>query len=364
MSRSRARKNRFKYQTLRRLGCFKIFVMDYPSQNGSVYPSMNFGSMGFSKEFAHELQHPRGSFFSITSHVDEGLVAPVFEDAHKSIWSAGLKHAQRKTDAGELLYPTVEPQVNSAMEHNLDVMCAVMGIDKENLIINHPVGFAKSVKDSMEYAVKLGQPITEPQELSDTDFLSPWPTRMNFAGIWTNPVDASKLEGPGIEQVIAEDLVNKAKQQLIQNRRERILKAAEVIGEDIQVDHYLLQDNIKVFRQHSDILSMIDVQEDTPEWVLVMIAACRTPEFINSLKGNGFSTIQLVRYAFNDLSPTKITDTYYLFDTTYSEKIEAFIPRFIDSNSLTVDFKATEQTGEEVQKFTEQVLSWSRSKDR
>ena len=76
MSRSRARKNRFKYKTLRRLGCFKIFVMDYPSHNGNVYPSMNFGSMKFSKELVHELKHPRGSFFSITSHVDEGLIAP------------------------------------------------------------------------------------------------------------------------------------------------------------------------------------------------------------------------------------------------------------------------------------------------
>ncbi len=355
MSRSLARKNRNKYRTLRKLGYFKIFVMDYPNGNGVIYPSLNFGSMEFSKEILHELKHPQGSFFSISSYIDE---------RHSNVWEEGLKHAQETKASGELLYPTIKQQDSSVMEHSLDMMCEIMGVSRENLVVNLPPSFATSVKDSFDYAVKLGKPITKPQKPSEVDFLSPWPTRMNLSKIWSQPVDTSRPEGPNIEQVIAEDLVNKAKHQLIRNRRERILKAAEVLGEDIQVDHYILQDNIKVFRQHSDILSMIDVQEDTPEWVLVMIAACRTPEFINSLKGNGFSTIQLVRYAFNDLSPTKITDTYYLFDTIYSEKIEAFIPRFIDSNSLTVDFKATEQTGEEVQKFTEQVLSWSRSKDR
>ena len=67
MSRSRARKNRFKYKTLRRIGFFKIFVMDYPNSNGIVYPSLNFGSIKFSKEVIRELQHPQDSFFSISS---------------------------------------------------------------------------------------------------------------------------------------------------------------------------------------------------------------------------------------------------------------------------------------------------------
>lgn len=320
MSRSRARKNRFKYKTLRRIGFFKVFVMNYPNSSGNIYPSLNFGTIKYSKKVIQELKHPQGSFFSISSHVDEGYNSAWDEKPH-----------------GPLLQKMIE---------------GIIGIDKLT------IAQMSDIEEPLDkHFAKLDQPVKE---------MEPCPrlVKMDMSGVWSNPADVSKLQGPSFEKVIAEDLVNKAKHQLIQNRRERILKAAEVLGEDIQVDHYLLQDNIKVFRQHSDILSMIDVQEDTPEWVLVMIAACRTPEFINSLKGNGFSTIQLVRYAFNDLSPTKITDTYYLFDTTYSEKIEAFIPRFIDSNSLTVDLKATEQTGEEVQKFTEQVLSWSRSKDR
>ena len=100
-------------------------------------------------------------------------------------------------------------------------------------ITNMVLIMSRSIKDSVNYAVRLGQPITEPREPSEVDFLSPWPTRMNLAGIWSQPTDVSKLEGPNIEQIIAEDLVNKVKQQLIQNRQERILKVAEIYGEDI-----------------------------------------------------------------------------------------------------------------------------------
>lgn len=234
MSRSRARKNRFKYQTLRRLGCFKIFVMDYPSQNGNVYPSMNFGSMKFSKELVHELKHRRGSFFSITSHVDEGL------------------------------------------EHNLNVICAVMGVNKENLVINHPATFTTTVKDSV------GTP-------------------------WVDSVRES---------------IQKAEHKLRENRRERIMKSAEIIGEDIEVDSYLLQESIKVFRKLENQWSMVEVNTDTPEWIAVMIAVCRNPEQIGYLKEQGFNYVKITRNSMNGIDPTQVVDTYYLYDTDGVEEFE------------------------------------------
>lgn len=234
MSRSRARKNRFKYQTLRRLGCFKIFLMDYPSQNGNVYPSMNFGSMRFSKELVHELKHRRGSFFSITSHVDEGL------------------------------------------EHNLDVICAVMGVNKENLVINHPTTFTTTVKDSV------GTP-------------------------WVDSVRES---------------IQKAEHKLRENRRERIMKSAEIIGEDIEVDSYLLQESIKVFRQLENQWSMVEVNTDTPEWIAVMIAVCRNPEQIGYLKGQGFNYVKIARNSMNGIESTQVVDTYYLYDTGGAKEFE------------------------------------------
>ena len=234
MSRSRARKNRFKYQTLRRLGCFKIFLMDYPSQNGNVYPSMNFGSMRFSKELVHELKHRRGSFFSITSHVDEGL------------------------------------------EHNLDVICAVMGVNKENLVINHPTTFTTTVKDSV------GTP-------------------------WVDSVRES---------------IQKAEHKLRENRRERIMKSAEIIGEDIEVDSYLLQESIKVFRQLENQWSLVEVNTDTPEWIAVMIAVCRNPEQIGYLKGQGFNYVKIARNSMNGIESTQVVDTYYLYDTGGAKEFE------------------------------------------
>lgn len=234
MSRSRARKNRFKYQTLRRLGCFKIFLMDYPSQNGNVYPSMNFGSMRFSKELVHELKHRQGSFFSITSHVDEGL------------------------------------------EHNLDVMCTVMGIDKENLIINHPATLTTAVKDSVGMS-------------------------------WVDSVSES---------------IQKAEHKLLENRRELIMKSAETIGEDIEVDSYLLQENIKVFRQLENQWSMVEVNIDTPEWITVMIAVCRNPEQIGYLKEQGFNYVKIARSSMNGIEPTQVVDTYYLYDTSGAKEFE------------------------------------------
>ena len=82
MSRSRARKNRFKYKTLRRIGFFKVFVMNYPNSSGNIYPSLNFGTIKYSKKVIQELKHPQGSFFSISSHVDEGYNSAWDEKPH------------------------------------------------------------------------------------------------------------------------------------------------------------------------------------------------------------------------------------------------------------------------------------------
>ena len=228
-------------------------------------------------------------------------------------------------------------------------------------ITNMVLIMSRSIKDSVNYAVRLGQPITEPREPSEVDFLSPWPTRMNLAGIWSQPTDVSKLEGPNIEQIIAEDLVNKVKQQLIQNRQERILKVAEIHGEDIQVDQYLLQDFIKVFRQRSDMWNMDEVQVDTPEYITVMVAACRDPEFVNGIKANGFNAIQIGRYTLNETTPEKVTDTYYIYSTQCNIETANFIPSFIDPVEV--------QLGESIKKFSDQKivttrLDWSLPEDK
>ena len=234
MSRSRARKNRFKYKTLRRIGLFKVSVMNYPNSSGNIYPSLNFGTIKYSKKVIQELKHPQGSFFSISSHVDEGL------------------------------------------EHNLDVICAVMGVNKENLVINHPTTFTTTVKDSV------GTP-------------------------WVDSVRES---------------IQKAEHKLRENRRERIMKSAEIIGEDIEVDSYLLQESIKVFRQLENQWSMVEVNTDTPEWIAVMIAVCRNPEQIGYLKGQGFNYVKIARHSINGIEPTQVVDTYYLYDTSGAKEFE------------------------------------------
>ena len=193
------------------------------------------------------------------------------------------------------------------------------------------------------------------------NFLSPWPTRTNLTGMWSQPVDASKLEGPSIEKVIAEDLVNKAKHQLIQNRQERILKVAEIHGEDIRVDQYLLQDFIKVFRQRSDMWNMDEVHVDTPEYITVIVAACRYPEFVDGIKANGFNVIQIGRYTLNETTPEKVTDTYYIYSTQSNIETANFIPSFIDPAEV--------QLGESIKRFSDQKLvttrlDWSLPEDK
>ena len=358
MSRSIARKNRNKFREIRKKHLnFVVMVFDSENGNTRVYPRMfnttpNLDDIKFTKEMMRAFGQGNKGCYSVSSHIGEEA---------SRIWEEGLKRAQEAEANGELFFPTIKPQDSSVMEHSLDMMCKVMGVSRENLMINAPVSFASSVKDSVNYAVQLGQPITEPQEPSDVDFLSPWSTRMNLAGIWSQPVDTSKLEGPNIEQVIAEDLVNKVKQQLIQNRRERILKVAETHGEDIQVDQYLLQDFIKVFRERSDMWNMDEVQVDTPEYITVMVAACRDPEFVNFIKANGFNSIQIGRYALNGLTPEKVVDTYYIYSTQNNIETDSFIPSFIDPIGV--------QLGESIKRFNDQKivttrLDWSLPEDK
>lgn len=353
MSRSRARKNRFKYKTLRRIGFFKVFVMNYPNSSGNIYPSLNFGTIKYSKKVIQELQHPQGSFFSISSHVDEG---------YGNVWDVGLQHAQEAEANGELFYPTMKPQATSDMESQLDVLCAVMGVDRCNLEINSPVLFASSVKDSVDYAVKLGKPITEPQEPSDTDFLSPWPTRLNFAGVWSNPVDTSNLQGPSIEELRIEDMVHKAKHVISENTRQHIIAIAESIGEDIDVDTFLLRGDIKVFRQQNNVWNLIPVDYDSHEWAIVIIALHRRPEILDHLKSKGYDFIHIQRTSKDET----IVDTYYVIDIANSNDVEAFKPFRIEPS---IDFTAAEMIGDDINRFAARIvggniLSWDMVKDR
>lgn len=317
MSRSRARKNRFKYKTLRRIGFFKVFVMNYPNSNGNIYPSLNFGTIKYSKKVIQELKHPQGSFFSISSHVDEGYNSAWDEKPH-------------------------EPLLQKMIE-------GIIGIDKLT------IAQMPDIEEPLDkHFAKLDQPVKEMEPC-------PWLVKMDMSGVWSNPVDVSKLQGPSFEQVIAEDLVNKAKHQLIQNRQERILKVAEIHGEDIRVDQYLLQDFIKVFRQRSDMWNMDEVQIDTPEYITVMVAACRYPEFVNGIKANGFNVIQIGRYTLNETTPEKVTDTYYIYSTQSNIETANFIPSFIDPAEV--------QLGESIKRFSDQKLvttrlDWSLPEDK
>ena len=282
MSRSRARKNRFKYQTLRRLGCFKIFVMDYPSQNGNVYPSMNFGSMRFSKKFIRELQNPQGSFFSISSHVDEG---------YNSVWD--------EKPHEPLLQKMIEGIIST------DKLTIAQMLDVEEPLDKH--------------SAKLDQPVKEMEPC-------PWLVKMDMSGVWSNPADVSKLQGPSFEQVKTEKLVQLAKALKKSNAHEYLKKTADILGEDIEVDDIFLGDGLKMFRVREDMWNMDEVKEDSPEWAVVMIAFCRHPELAQQLRAHGSTITEVRRSTLNDSSPAVISDVYHLFDTTNIKVAEAFKP--------------------------------------
>lgn len=379
MSRSRARKNRFKYKTLRKLGFFKVFAIAYPDYNGRVYPDLNFGSTKFSKEFIREVKHRQGGVFSIASQVDEG---------YSNMWDTGLNHAQEAVANGEQFYPTMEPQTTSHMECHLDVMCVGMGVSRENLVINAPVSLASSVEEKVKAAIKTeheikrerfrGPDISKLHGDDDLNWaISPWPTKMNLAGVWSQPVDASNLQGPSFEIVKIEAMVQKAKHQLCENRRERIIEAAKIIGETIEVDTFLLGDNLKVFRQREDMWNMEAVEIDTPEWVIVMMALCRVPEAIEHLKGKGFTPIHVISSSLISITEVKYnTDIYYIYDNLNDKDIESFKPtsfsekywNSMEQKPLNI-LKIDEQLGESIKRFnTEEVtmrpVDWNLLNDK
>lgn len=306
MSRSRARKNRFKYKTLRRLGFFKIFVMNYPEHNGWVYPTM-------------------------------------------------------------------QPQETSLMESHLDTMCAVLGVSRENLVINAPVSFASSVEEKVKAAIKTEHEIKRERfrgpdlsTLHGDDSLnrviSPWPTKMNLAGVWSNPVDVSNLQGPSFEIVKIEAMVQKAKHQLRENTLQRVMETAKILGLEIEVDPFLLRDDLKVFKQGKDVFKLSPVEYDSNEWVFVMIAVCQHPELIDRLKGNGYDFIHIQHG--NDEEAT--IDTYQLFDTANDKDTEAFKP--VRWNT-SIDFTEVDQAGEPVKRFAarklrDQLISWDLIDDK
>lgn len=306
MSRSRARKNRFKYKTLRRLGFFKIFVMNYPEHNGWVYPTM-------------------------------------------------------------------QPQETSLMDSHLDTMCAVLGVSRENLVINAPVSFASSVEEKVKAAIKTEHEIKRERfrgpdlsTLHGDDSLnwviSPWPTKMNLAGVWSNPVDVSNLQGPSFEIVKIEAMVQKAKHQLRENTLQRVMETAKILGLEIEVDPFLLRDDLKVFKLGKEVFQLNPIEYDSHEWAIVMTAICRHPELIESLKGNGYDTIHIQHTKDSET----IIDTYQLIDTANDKDTEAFKPvRFNPS----IDFTEVDLAGEPVKRFAarklrDQLISWDLIDDK
>lgn len=282
MSRSRARKNRFKYKTLRRIGFFKVFVMNYPNSNGNMYPSLNFGISKNSKKFIRELQNPQGSFFSISSHVDEG---------YNSVWD--------EKPHEPLLQKMIEGIIST------DKLTIAQMLDIEEPLDKH---FAK-----------LDQPVKEMEPC-------PWLVKMDMSGVWSNPADVSKLQGPSFEQVKTEKLVQLAKALKKSNAREYLKKTADILGEDIEVDDIFLGDGLKMFRVREDMWNMDEVKEDSPEWAVVMIAFCRHPELAQQLRAYGSTITEVRRSTLNDSSPAVISDVYHLFDTTNIKVAEAFKP--------------------------------------
>lgn len=294
MSRSRARKNRFKYKTLRRIGFFKVVVMNYPNSNGIVYPSLNFGSIKFSKEVIRELQHPQDSFFSSSSHVDEGFNSFWDEKPH-------------------------EPLLQKMIE-------GIIGTDK------------LTIAQMLDIEEPLDQPVKEMEPC-------PWLVKMDMSGVWSNPADVSKLQGPSFEQVKTEKLVQLAKALKKSNAREYLKKTADILGEDIEVDDIFLGDGLKMFRVREDMWNMDEVKEDSPEWAVVMIAFCRHPELAQQLRAYGSTSTEVRRSTLNDSSPVVISDVYHLFDTTNIKVAEAFKP-------IPFSVPHEEHIGETIIRFT------------
>ena len=263
MSRSRARKNRNKYKTLRRLGVFKIFVMDYPNPNRRVYPALNFGTMKFSKEFIHEINHPQGSFIGVSSQVKESV-----RDAIKMEYD--IKRERFRGPAISKLHGD----------------------------------------DDLNWAI------------------SPWPTKFNFAGIWSNPVDVTPMQGHSFEEVKTEKMLNLARALKKSNAREYLKKAADILGEDIEVDEVFLGDGLRMFRDTNtqNKWDMVSVPEDSPEWAMAMVAFCRYPELAKLLKDQGFAFTEVRRSTFGGKVIEIVTDTYYLYDSNFKEDYSAYQP--------------------------------------
>ena len=301
MSRSLARKNRNKYRTLRKLGPFKIFVMNYPNSSGNIYPSLNFGTIKYSKKVIQELKHPQGSFFSISSHVDEGYNSAWDEKPH-----------------GPLLQKMIE---------------GIIGIDKLT------IAQMSDIEEPLDkHFAKLDQPVKEMEPC-------PWLVKMDMSGVWSNPADVSKLQGPSFEQVKTEKLVQLAKALKKSNAREYLKKTADILGEDIEIDDIFLGDGLKMFRVREDMWNMDEVKEDSPEWAVVMIAFCRHPELAQQLRVYGSTVTEVKRSTLNDSSPAVISDVYHLFDTTNTKVAEVFKP-------IPFSVPHEEHIGEVIKRFT------------
>ena len=300
MSRSRARKNRNKYKTLRRLGVFKIFVMDYPNPNRRVYPALNFGTMKFSKEFIHEINHPQGSFIGVSSQVKESV-----RDAIK-----------------------------------------------------------------MEYDIKRerfrGPAISKLPE-TKTDEIAPCPrlSKLDLAGVWSDPVEVTHVQGHSFEEVKFSSMVNLAKALKRSNSLEYIKKTAEVLGEDIKIDDIFLDESIGMIRRRSDTWEMDEVKKDSHEWAIVMVVFCRYPELAEQLKTEGHTLTEVQRSTIDENNLAMTNDIYYLFNTEHDMGLEPFKPMYFFEGGWDIGG----QVMESIKRFNDQKivtthLDWSLPEDK
>ena len=187
----------------------------------------------------------------------------------------------------------------------------VMGVNRENLVINAPVAFASSVEKSVSEAIKnlrniervrfRGPAISKlPETKTDEIAPCPWLSKLDLAGVWSDPVEVTHVQGHSFEEVKFSSMVNLAKALKRSNSLEYIKKTAEVLGEDIKIDDIFLGESIGMIRRRSDTWEMDEVKKDSHEWAIVMVAFCRYPELAEQLKTEGHTLTEVQRSTIDE----------------------------------------------------------------
>lgn len=373
MSRSRARKNRNKFREIRTKHLnFVVMVIDSENGNARVYPRM-FNTMPdlddskFTKEMMRAFGQGNKGCYSVSTHIGE---------VASRMWEEGLKRAQEAEANGELLYPTIKQQDSSAMEHNLDMMCKIMGVSRENLEINAPVAFASSVEKSVSEAIKnlrniervrfRGPAISKlPETKTDEIAPCPWLSKLDLAGVWSDPVEVTHVQGHSFEEVKFSSMDNLAKALKRSNSLEYIKKTAEVLGEDIKIDDIFLGESIGMIRRRSDTWEMDEVKKDSHEWAIVMVAFCRYPELAEQLKTEGHTLTEVQRSTIDENNLAMTNDIYYLFNTEHDMGLEPFKPMYFFEGGWDIGG----QVMESIKRFNDQKivtthLDWSLPEDK